>query len=877
MANLYALAAPQVPSPCPTDEVVALRTTWRAAVLGKAFQFRPDGTLAPPAEYKAGKFFVPETALVRDIRELHAVWERLALEGGGIFVRGGLSGACVPAGTRVGRNGTFELRCDHVTRRTCERHADGHPAGLRDVARHWLLVDMDKVRNVLGLDPRANPGAVLDFLLGLLPSAIQRCVVSWNWSSSMCVGTPQGQAPAALSAHLRIWLDTPLAQLEVRALLDRLREFAWLRLRELGVEPAGDPRLDRIIDWKPAEPQQPLYVAAPHFGEGIKDPFPGDLRRGLRQGASEVVRLAELKAELDGTGVARVPAPAHAVGRRPIATRRKSPAAPVPRSSGPLPPPPSEGTATVVPIAAARRLAEACRARRAEGADRHLSRGRRIFAARTPLEMVRLVRGRVAAGANDRRWREWHKAGGVPEGLRDSVLFLLGCLVAESMPASELTNEAVNGAILEIGRLIIAREWLEECWIAGRFWESLVGRAVAAGRGETELWRGVLKDPRYRVGKARLLRELAVRREEVARYGLASLASDRDRLAGKRQGEGATPLAETQAANSVKAREAERLMSEGSSQRAAAAAVGLHERQLRRILRAGSAERVASLVEARSPSVRSGVRTVRRFVEEGGREEGREEGREDQDSLARSPVIASAAAAPTSWAALEETYAALAAAASARGADGTAAVPAPPPEAPSAVQEAYRAVLEAVADARRRAAVRHRRQHGPAAATRDWYNGLAALPMEEALTRVRARRRELLRAQRAECAAAVARGDGERAQQILELRHRGAWAIENRHATRVLGAAWTRGRRAALAGSDLAALRGPAPSAAWRAAKRTAEGLALLAVEERSLILIARAAAAEDVAEQNELLLLRQAVAAVLSRSCPGAAERLAA
>ncbi|SDB20268.1 hypothetical protein [Belnapia rosea] len=874
MATPRALVARQAPSSFtvgPADEVVALRTTWPAAVLGKAFQLRLDGSLAAPAGYKAGKFFVPEAIPVRDIRELHAVWERLAVEGGGIFVRGGLSGARVPTGTRVGRESTFKLRCDHVTRRTCDGHADGHPAGLRDVPRRWLLLDMDKVRNILGLDPRKDPEAVVDFLLGLLPHSVQRCTVSWDWSSSMCIGTPAGQAPATLSAHLRIWLDSPLAHLETRALLERMCEFTWLRLRELGVEPAGDRRLDGVIDWKPAEPQQPLYVAVPYFGQGIKDPFPGGLRRGLREGASEVVRLAELEAELDTAGAPRIPAPAR-VASKAIAGHQKSSALPAPRRTRPVSLPPSDASADVVPIAAARRLAEAQRARRAGGPDRHLRAGRGIFAARAPLETVRLVRGRVAAGAHDRRWRKWHEAGGVPEGLRDRILFLVGCLVAESMPGAQLTDEAVNGAILEIGRLIIAGDWLEECWVLGRFWSTLVGRAVAAGRSEVELWRGEFKDPRYRVGKERLLRELMVQPEEVTRYGLVSLASDRDRLAAKRQGEGATSLAETQAANLAKAREAERLMSEGSSQCAAAAAVGLHEKQLRRILRAGTAEHAGSAEEARSPSVRGSVRTVRRLVEE----EERGKGREDQDSPARSPGAAPAAAAPDAGAKLAETYAALTAAASARGADGAVAVPAPPPDAPSSVQHAYCAALEAVADARRRATVRHRRQHGPAAAARTWYDGLAALPIAEALARVRARRQELLFAQRAELAAVVA-GGGERALRNLELRHLGAWAVENRHSARILGPAWTRGRRAASAGSDLAALRGPAPSARWRAATRAAEGLVLLAAEDRTLFLIARAAAAEDEVGREELRILSQAISAMLSRNCTAVAHRTAA
>ncbi len=272
------------PTPDPADEVVILRTTWRSAVLRKSYKIGTDGALAKPAPYKAGKFFVPEAVPVDSIRELHATWERLALQGDGFAVRGGLSGAYVPAGTQIGRSQASELCCDHVTRRAGEFYADHYPAGLRDVPPRWLLLDLDKVCNVQELDPRVEPRGVLEFLLSLLPSAIRQAVMSWNWSSSMCVGVPANQAPGKLSAHLRIWLDTPLAQIGARALLQRLLQFAWLRFREFGVEPSGNSTLDRIIDSKVAESQQPLYVAAPSFAEGIKDPFPGGLRRGLREG-----------------------------------------------------------------------------------------------------------------------------------------------------------------------------------------------------------------------------------------------------------------------------------------------------------------------------------------------------------------------------------------------------------------------------------------------------------------------------------------------------------------------------------------------------------------------------------------------------------------
>lgn len=235
MAKTARLAIHEFPTA--TDAVVVLRSTWSKAVLGKTYSLTAEGGLARPDAYRAGMFFVPESIPVAGIRDLHAAWDWVAGQGGAILVRGGLTGACVASGPCPGL----------ITRRTAAYSTDGHRAGLDDVARHWVLLDMDDVPNVLGLDPRMDPRAVLAFLLSLLPRAIGRATVSWNWSSSMCAGTPEGQTPATLSVHLRIWLDTPLAHLAARRLLERLAEYVAARLRTHGAEPTT-----ATPDWKVA-------------------------------------------------------------------------------------------------------------------------------------------------------------------------------------------------------------------------------------------------------------------------------------------------------------------------------------------------------------------------------------------------------------------------------------------------------------------------------------------------------------------------------------------------------------------------------------------------------------------------------------------------
>ena len=549
--------------------------------MGKSFRRGPDGRAAKPEDYRLGKLFVPENVAVRDIRGLHGLWERLALDGDAFCVRGTLSGQSVPKGTKAGNRGGIELQCDHVTRRNGGGlYSDGFPAGLAEASHHWLFLDMDKVLNIKCLDPRTQPDAALEFLLGLLPPTIRQATVSWNWSSSMCVDIKIGQAPERLSAHLRIWLDQPLDCQQTRALLEQLREHAWLRLEELGV--VRDGKHDNVVDWKVSEAQQPLYLASPRFEEGLHDPFPGGARRGLLAGRADVVCLADLEKQLAAVlPVPPAPAPAEPRRRAPVHAKKEKSARAAPR---PLPEM-DGGQAGVVPFSAARRLESARKHRACRSLGERLCVDRAMFAARVPLEVVRLVRGRVEQGATDRRWRAWHLAGGVPEGQRDMVLFLTGCLIAESMDVADLTDAKVNQAILEVGRLIVEQDWLREAWVEGRYWSSLVGRAVADGRGEYEIWGGVLKSKSYWVGKARMLRELRVLPEEAARYGLLSLATDRDRLAAKRIGNGATPRHETQEQNTTKAKVARRLMADGMSLREAAKRVDMDASQLSRLLK----------------------------------------------------------------------------------------------------------------------------------------------------------------------------------------------------------------------------------------------------------------------------------------------------
>ena len=390
-----AQSARLAPQPAAADEIVVLRSTWPRATLGKRFSADVHGRPAA-AGYRTGRFFVPQAIPVGDIRGLHAAWSSLADEDGAMVARAALSGRFVPAGTPVGGGG-HKLAGGHITRRVAES-PDGLPPGLRDAVRHWLLLDIDRTPNPRRLDPREDPDGALDWIISLLPRAIGRATASWNWSSSNCVGTSAGVAPAALSLHLRIWSDRPLAHAEAKRLVERVDRYARSRLRADGAEEVG-----RVIDPKAAEPQQPLYTARPSFADGIPDPFPGNRRRGLRPGKAEAVEFAALEAELDRAEAAQgfdVAAPP----RRKASAKSASAATDrAPMSSSPASARDPSAGAEVVPLGAKRRLAEARLADRKGSLEARLLADRGLFAARAPLEVVRLVRGRVAAGATDPR------------------------------------------------------------------------------------------------------------------------------------------------------------------------------------------------------------------------------------------------------------------------------------------------------------------------------------------------------------------------------------------------------------------------------------------------------------------------------------------
>ena len=246
---------------------------------GKQLTRNPDGTI-DSQKFLMAFLFTGATIEVGDIRELAALLAETADRNAGFIIRGALA----------------DTQEDAVFARRKLDHGDGVPVGILDAHHRWLPIDFDDVPNPSGLDPRRQPDATLDWILTLLPPALSRASVAWDWSSRMCINLADDAPPPTLNVHVWAWLDTGLDEAETRELLKFLRQYASDRLAQQGV--AMPSR--KGVDSKLADIQQPISVAAPLL-IGLSDPFPAETRRGLREGTSDVVCLAALRAELEPT------------------------------------------------------------------------------------------------------------------------------------------------------------------------------------------------------------------------------------------------------------------------------------------------------------------------------------------------------------------------------------------------------------------------------------------------------------------------------------------------------------------------------------------------------------------------------------------------
>jgi hypothetical protein len=209
-----------------------------------------DGTIYV-TDAKPGKLFNVETKSIGTIRELHDVLQEVRGRRDCFIIRGTLRADLDPSGSHKRRKENFQ----------------DAPGGLR-----WILIDGDKIRCPVAIDPIDDPDGAIEYLIGLLPPEFQDVTCSWEFSASTQA------AGDTFSAHLWFMLDRPMIDAELTAWADDVNKDAGVKL--------VDRSLLRTV--------QPHFAAAPTFEKGLHDPLPK--RSGFRQGSSDVVSLPAVSA-----------------------------------------------------------------------------------------------------------------------------------------------------------------------------------------------------------------------------------------------------------------------------------------------------------------------------------------------------------------------------------------------------------------------------------------------------------------------------------------------------------------------------------------------------------------------------------------------------
>ena len=495
--------------------------------------------------YTQGMFFQAEDVSFSTIEELHEALGALSLAGQSFIVRG-----------QRAHSGEF-------LRRTPYRHGNS-PPGLKGASLHVLPLDMDDVPNILRFAPRTHPEAAWRWLLSLLGPEFEGVRVSAHWSSSCCVGVPVGQAPECLDARLWLMMNKPLGSQSVRSLMKTLSARVTSYFLERGVvlerraKPTSQLRPYHSVDPKIADVQQPIYIAAPRFRDGLVDPLP--LRSALLDGIHGQVDISTIWMD-------EVEAPtAQPAAGKPVKEKAAKPAR---ASKGKLHVP-----GVVLPLAASGRLIAAMRnmlaaALAGTGTEEYRAACTNMYHRRMALELVALCGHR----------------GGAPEGERDEAATRIAAALVASLPLG-WDRERVRGEIRQLLVPVCGSEWVDLEWEKGGGDTSVVNRYLAASRGKKT---PSGRDPRYTYGKDRLVKEFSPTYDEVLELGLRSLCTDADRAAADREedrvGAGSKARGEWLAEARKHAPEVHRLRAAGVSARKTAAQLGLPIAKVLRLLK----------------------------------------------------------------------------------------------------------------------------------------------------------------------------------------------------------------------------------------------------------------------------------------------------
>ena len=524
--------------------------TWNRPA--KTYSVGADGTLQKQA-FSLKCAFRAEEVAVAGIGSLARLLLRIEQAGEAFVVRGALLG----------------IRHRYVGRRF--RDAPGKPATLRDEPKRAITLDVDAVPNLHGIDPRIEPKRAAEFLLSLLPRELEQAGSILRWSSSMCVGLPAGQSPETLSAHIWYFLDEAIGYPALKALLVRVGLHARAALGSVGATSTG-----KVVDWKLAEPQQPVWTLPPTLQDGLADPFPDRSRQlELLEGRPGTVRLNVLNEQISLFS--------------PVSFRQERKVRKVNaiRPGTHCIPAPAPATRTMLPLREMPNLAVDCpelhavlngalMSRQAVWANPRRPYGSGITAdqavgqGRSALEMVRTAMARAVWGRDHPVFAAWTAAGGVPDGERDVWMCSVASLLAQACPILLIRNGALRKAIVAVGRLLCGHTWMKEEWLNGGYDAAIIQRAQDAADGRRVEWRGRMVDPRYAYSTARLLDDHAIGDDECLALGHLSLCADWVEKHNRRRARGHRTLLEIEEANRVLRTNALKLRREGQSLRQSA-------------------------------------------------------------------------------------------------------------------------------------------------------------------------------------------------------------------------------------------------------------------------------------------------------------------
>ena len=550
---------------------------------GKRFLLMHDGAVAK-ASFNTSGWFRSTVYGVGDIDSLHAAFERVRTgrdaDGDASYV---LMGDIAPGA---------DPRSAPRSKAAAVKDGRHKPRGLVDAARHWIVLDVDRVPNVIGVDPRDGAEArlaAISFLRSFLPPELRAARCSWQLSASCCVRgidgcpLPAGQAPATLGAHLRYWFDDALDEAARKSLLSRLKVYVRSSLLAQAIFTDAGAGVDPAT----AIYNQAIFLRA-SFEAGLVDPLPE--RSGLIAEGRDHVWLDLLDEQLPELQTAapktRKPQTEKTASEQQAKADRREHDGLLRGARRVRLPAPATAEATTPeadPVPGVR-LNRRPRSRAPQDRVLHASRIGKL--------------ADIVAITDDRRGRYPAWSNGVPVGMRRRTMLVVAGLLSHLVPVGELPR-----AIEDYGLHLTSRGWLDEEWIARRQDEHIIRKAELAAAAERAGvdGSGLREDPWLE----RIMALFGPTHDEMVRLSLRSLRTDAARKEVARRARGVRTAAER--------REQEAVSSEAATQ--PWIALNCSERTYRRRKKFAAADAFAWAVDPATASLSLlGLRDVIDFV-----------------------------------------------------------------------------------------------------------------------------------------------------------------------------------------------------------------------------------------------------------------------